>query len=291
MRKDGKRLRDVNPMYTIVPYIMCERNDALNSVTVKIPYAPLHSYLNASRKKGEPISHMAVMLAAYVRVLTQYPVLNRFVVNRKVYAHNDIKVSLVVLKPGSESDETMGKIDLALEDTIFDVNRKINEYVEVSRNIEESNSMDKLVSALTRIPGLLRVAVGLLKWMDKHGIMPKSVIDASPFHTSLTISNLASIRTKEIYHHIYNFGTTSLFITMGSPEKTVEMVDGEPKEVRYLPLGVVMDERIASGLEYAQAFRKFAHYMEHPEVLEQPPESIKLDSPFVKKEKKKKKEK
>lgn len=291
MRKDGKRLRDVNPMYTIVPHIMSERNDALNSVTVKIPYAPLHSYINASRKKGEPISHMAIMLAAYVRVLTQFPVLNRFVVNKKVYAHNDVKVSLVVLKPGSESDETMGKVDLELGDTLFDVNRKINEYVEVNRKASESNSMDNLVSALTRVPGLLRFAVGLLKWMDKHGIMPKSIIEASPFHTSLTISNLASIRTKEIYHHIYNFGTTSLFITIGSPEKMLELVDGEPKEVRYLPLGIVMDERIASGLEYAQAFRKFSHYLEHPELLEQPPESIQLDSPFVEKEKKKKKEK
>ncbi len=287
MRRDGKRLRDVNPMYTILPHILGDRNDALNSVTVKIPYAPVHKYLNDQRKKGEPISHMAVMLAAYVRVLTQFPVLNRFVVNKKIYAHNDIKVALVVLKPGSDSDETMGKVALELGDTLFDVNRKINEYVEISRNVSETNSMDRLVSGLTRVPGLLRFAVSFLKWMDKHGIMPKAVIDASPFHTSLTISNLASIRTKEIYHHIYNFGTTSLFITMGSPEKTVEMVAGEPKEVRYLPLGIVMDERIASGLEYAQAFRKFAYYMEHPELLEQPPETIKLDSPFVKKDKKK----
>ena len=111
MRRDGKRLRDVNPIYTIIPHILPERNDALNSVSVKIPYAPLHSYINEKRKAGETISHMAVMLAAYVRVLAQYPVLNRFVVNKKIYAHNDVQVALVVLKPGSESDETMGKVN------------------------------------------------------------------------------------------------------------------------------------------------------------------------------------
>ena len=116
--------------------------------------------------------------------------------------------------------------------------------------------------------------------MDRHGILPKAIIDASPFHSSLTISNLASIRTKEIYHHIYNFGTTSLFITIGTLEKNVEMVGGVPTEVRYMPLGVVMDERVGSGLLFAQAFRKFAGYLAKPEQLELPPENVIVDSPY-----------
>jgi len=280
MRKDGKRVHDANPMYSVVPHIMCERNDSLNCITVKIPYKPLHDYMNASRKKGQNICHMALLLTAYLRVLGQTPDLNRFVVNRKIYAHNDIKVALVVLKPGSESEETMGKLELNLNDTVFDVNRKINEYVEVNRKASESNSTDKLIHMLVNFPGLLRFGVPFLKWMDRHGILPKAIIDASPFHSSLTISNLASIRTKEIYHHIYNFGTTSLFITIGTLEKNVEMVGGVPTEVRYMPLGVVMDERVGSGLLFAQAFRKFAGYLAKPEQLELPPENVIVDSPY-----------
>ena len=261
MRKDGKRVKKINPMYAVVPHIMNERNDSLNYITVKLPYKPIHEYMNLCRRNGCPVSHMALLLTAYLRVVAQNPELNRFVVNRKVFAHNDFKVALVVLKPGSESEETMGKVEFSLYDTLFDVNRKINEYVSTNRKASEENGMDKVA--------------------DRHGLLPRVIIDASPFHSSLTISNLASIRTKEIYHHIYNFGTTSVFITMGTPEKNLEMVEGVPSEVRYIPLGIVMDERIGSGLLFAQAFRRFASYLEHPEVLEQPPETVLLDSPYL----------
>ena len=281
MRKDGKRVKKINPMYSVVPHIMNERNDSLNYITVKLPYKPIHEYMNLCRRNGCPVSHMALLLTAYLRVVAQNPELNRFVVNRKVFAHNDFKVALVVLKPGSESEETMGKVEFSLYDTLFDVNRKINEYVSTNRKASEENGMDKVAGTLVHIPGLLRFGVALFKFLDRHGLLPRVIIDASPFHSSLTISNLASIRTKEIYHHIYNFGTTSVFITMGTPEKNLEMVEGVPSEVRYIPLGVVMDERIGSGLLFAQAFRRFASYLEHPEVLEQPPETVLLDSPYL----------
>ena len=285
MRKDGKRVRDINPMYSVVPHIMAERSDSLNYITVKLPYKPIHEYMNLCRKNGHPVSHMALLLTAYLRVVAQNPELNRFVVNKKVYAHNDFKVALVVLKPGSESEATMGKVEFSLYDTLFDVNRKINEYVTTNRKASEENGMDRVAGTLVRIPGLLRFGVALLKFLDKHALMPRAVIDASPFHSSLTISNLASIRTKEIYHHIYNFGTTSVFITMGTPEKNLELVGGVPTEVRYIPLGVVMDERVGSGLLFAHAFRKFASYLEHPELLEAKPETVILDSPFLPKKK------
>ena len=154
-----------------------------------------------------------------------------------------------------------------------------------NRKASEENGMDRVAGTLVRIPGLLRFGVAFLKFLDKHALMPRAVIDASPFHSSLTISNLASIRTKEIYHHIYNFGTTSVFITMGTPEKNLELVGGVPTEVRYIPLGVVMDERVGSGLLFAHAFRKFASYLEHPELLEAKPETVILDSPFLPKKK------
>ena len=282
MRKDGKLLKDVNPMYTLAPYIMKTRNDSLNFVTVKIPYAPIHDYINASKKKKINISHMAVILAAYVRIVSEFPALNRFVVHSRVYAHNDFKVAMVVLKPGSASEETMAKLDLKLTDTIFEVNDKINSFIADNRKDEEeySNSLDNLIATLTKMSGFMRFAVNTLMKMDEYGILPKSIIDASPFHTSLTISNLASIRTREIYHHIYNFGTTSMFITMGSLEKQLELVDGVPTEVRYIPMGVSMDERIASGLYISQAFRRFTHYLKDPSLLEQAPEKVTYDSPF-----------
>ncbi len=283
MRKDGRRVKGVNPMYSVVPHIMKDRNDALNYLTIMVPYKSMHDYINKKRIEKLRISHLSLFIAAYVRVLSEFPELNRFVVNKKVYAHNDIQIAMVVLKPGSDSDETMGKVSFELTDTIFDVNDKINKFIEDSRNADEENGMDKFVR-LMKIPGVLSVGVSFLKWLDKHGWLPKSIIDnVSPFHTSLTISNLASIRAHSIFHHIYNFGTTSLFITMGTLEKKVEKVNGEFKEVKYIPLGIVMDERIASGLYYSRAFRRFVSILSNPEILETAPETIEYDLPFKEK--------
>lgn len=211
------------------------------------------------------------------------PELNRFVVNRKIYAHNDFKVAMVVLKPDSDSGSTMGKIGFEMDDTVFEVNDKINQYISESRQEGTSNSFDKLVGFLFGIPGLLRTVVSVLMWMDKHGLLPRSIIDASPFHTSLTVTNLASLRINEIYHHIYNFGTTSMFIAIGMVKKHLELVGGQPTEVRYLPLGIVMDERITNGSQFAIAVHRMKSYLADPTLLEERNENVKLDSPFVKK--------
>ena len=99
----------------------------------------------------------------------------------------------------------------------------------------------------------------------------------SPFHNSLCISNLASIRTNHIYHHCYEFGTTSVFITMGNLREVPRRSGGEVVFERCIPLGVVMDERICSGSYFALAFRKIRKYLRNPELLELPPEVVNED--------------
>ena len=114
----------------------------------------------------------------------------------------------------------------------------------------------------------------LIKLMDKLGILPRAIINASPFHVSMVITNLASIRTNHIYHHIYEFGTTSVAIAMGNlrdlPKKTKDGIVLE----RHLPMGVVMDERICSGHYFATAFSRIKEYLRNPELLEEPPRYI-----------------
>ncbi len=277
MRGDGKKIKVESVEYAITPHIMPKRNDALNFIEVDIPAEPIQSYLNAKRKEGLRLSHLAVIIAAYTRVLGEYPQLNRFVVNKKVYARNEFNVAMVVLKAGEMDNGTMSKVNFDLMDTVFDVNEKITEYIDTNKNSESENSTDKLAKFLLSVPGLLRVGVNLLVWMDKHGWLPRAIIDASPFHSSLTISNLASIRTNHIFHHIYNFGTTGVFITMGNAREVPKRkLDGEIEFEKCIPLGVVMDERICSGSYFAMAFRQFRKYLKNPELLEQKPDSEKV---------------
>ena len=85
MRADGKRIKNADPMYTVAAYIMDKRVDSINMITIDIPVDPIKEYLNEKRKQGINLSHMGVVLAAYVRTLKEFPELNRFVVNKKIY--------------------------------------------------------------------------------------------------------------------------------------------------------------------------------------------------------------
>ena len=271
MRADGRKVKPDEPMYYLIPYFLTHRYDAMNMITVDVPEEPLRQYMNEKRRQGIPISHMALLIAAYLRTMAEFPHLNRFVGNKTIYEHKDITASLVVLRPGATGD-AFSKIYLDVNDTVFDVQRKMTEYIDASRNAEQSNRLDKAMSVLCRLKLLLSIATGMIRFLDRHGMLPKALIKASPFHASFLISNLASIRTNQIYHHVYEFGTTSVAITMGNMREVARKGKDGIVFDRCIPLGVVMDERIASGHYFASAFARFRQLLAKPELLETVPE-------------------
>ncbi len=278
MRADGRKLKKVDPMYRVVPHIMVHRHDAMNMITLNVPLDPIQKYIRQKAAEEVQITHMAVILAAYLHTIAEFPALNRFIMNRQAYAHKDITVSMVVLKNNSMEEETMSKIYLEPTDTIFSVQEKVGGYIDENRKHSTVNSTDKIIDILVRIPGLLRVGVAILKGMDKCGLLPKAIIKASPFHASLLITNLASIRTNHIYHHVYDFGTTSISMAMGNLREVARRTaTGEIVFDRCIPIGMVMDERIASGSYFSRAFRRFKRYLKNPALLETPPEVIVKD--------------
>ena len=218
-RPDGIRVKNEVPMYYLIPQFMTERHDAMNMVTVDIPVEPLRHYMNAQRKEGRHISHMALVMTAYTHLVGEFPSLNRFVINKRIYQHKDFKISLVVLRPGASANEnTMSKLTFTPEDTVFDVQRKIDEYVEKNAAGAEvnANGMDKVMRVLIGMGALVNFAGWVLRFGDRHGLLPQALLNVSPFHASVLFTNLASIRTNHIYHHVYDFGTTSVAIAMGN---------------------------------------------------------------------------
>lgn len=271
MRADGKLVKNADPMYKIGAYIMNKRVDAMNMITIDIPVEPIKKYINDKRNQGINISHMGVVLAAFIRTMKEYPELNRFVVNKKIYQRNEIAVGMVVLQPGDSGHGTMSKMYFNEDNTIFEVNDIINKYVEENRNTPTKNGTERMMRFLLSMPGILPVGVSIFKWMDKHGLLPKSIIDMSPFHMSFGLTNLASIRTNHIYHHCYEFGTTSIFLAMGNTREVPRRKGSEIIFEKCMPIGVTMDERVASGSYFAMAFRKMRAYLRNPELLEVPP--------------------
>lgn len=275
MRADGKKIKNADPMYKVAAHIMAKRSDAMNMITLDIPVDPINDYINKKRKEGVSISHLSIYISALLHTIAQYPALNRFVVNKTIYQRNELTVGMVVLKGGKiDAHGTMNKIFFKPGYTIFDVEDAIQKYVEENRKEDNENKTDKIINVLTGIPGIMRLAVCLFKGLDKFGLLPKSIIDASPFHISAVVTNLASIRTNHIYHHIYDFGTTSLAFAMGNLREVPKRKKGEIVFERCMPIGLVMDERIASGSYFALAFRRFKKLLENPELMETAPEVL-----------------
>jgi len=262
-------------MYIAMSYVLQKRYDAMNFVTIYLPMEPMRAYINAARRKTPGLSYLSLVLSAYTRAVARYPGLKRFVVNRRVYCSDRFTAGMVVLRPGAES--TMDKIVFDERDTIFDVNRRMGEFVARNRSTQEKNKLDALLAFLVRHPILIGSIVNVLMWMDRHNLLPRAVMEASPFHANLLISNLASIRLPQIYHHIYDFGTMNVAVTIGVPEKRVESDHGTFVEREYLPLGIVMDERVADGRYFGQVLHYIQHLVNHPQELEEPPETVVYD--------------
>ncbi len=278
MRADGRRVRTVQPMYQVAAHIMAERSDSMNMTEVDIPLEPIQKYLNEQRREGKTYTHLGVFIAAFIRTICEYPFLNRFIVNKTIYARNEIAIGMVVLKPG-EHEGTMNKMHFERTNMLSEVQAIIDRYINDNREAGDTNSTDDMIRKLLAVPGLCRLGVNVFKWLDKHGLLPKSIIDASPFHCTATVTNLASIRTNHIYHHVYNFGTTTLIMAMGNAREVPTRKHGEIEFVRCMPVGVVMDERICNGSQYAMAFRRFSYYLKNPALLDVPPETVADDLP------------
>ena len=275
MRPDGTRVKGASAIVQAIPYIMPKRYDAQNWARDYVDEDIIKAYIREKRKENKAVTHMSILAAAYYKAVLANPKINRFVVNRKIYQRNHFCFSFVILKTREDGtpDETCLKVFLEPEDTVFTISDKIKKLVDANLAQEYNNNTDKFANMAFSVPGLARFVFGLAYRLDQWGLLPRKIIDLSPFHTSLFITNLASINTTCIHHHCYEFGTTSVFICMGRP---VPKEGGECG--KRMPLGVVMDERIATGIEYSRFFAAFQRNLKDPSVLETRLDGLEVES-------------
>lgn len=273
-RSDGRKIKTLPAFFKVIPSVMLERNDSQVLYKQDIPIKYLDEYIDNKAKDGIKIAYMHIIYAAIVRVIAERPRLNRFVMNGTTYARNKIYVSLAIKKNLTDDGvETTTKIEYQGTETIFDIKQKLDAIIEQNKEVEANNETDKLAKTLGLIPtGLIRVAVKFLKFLDRHGLLPKAIIKASPFHTSVFLTNVGSLGIDTIYHHLYNFGTTSMFFSMGKKKKNFIYEDEEIKEEKCITLAFVGDERICDGFYYANSFKSVFRYLKKPELLETAPD-------------------
>jgi len=273
-RPDGRVLKNLEPMEQIMPYILKKRYDSMNMFEDTLPCEPWDNYIKEKAEQGIKITYMDIFIAGVVRLMALRPQLNRFVMNGKIYARPKIWVSFVV-HPTLADGSVGTTIKLCFEGTesLPEVAAKIDQAVKKETTQREGeNDTDKLMRFLMKaIPGfLIKLVINVLMWMDRHNLLPKAIVELSPFHTSFFITNLKSLGINHIYHHTYEFGTTGLFFAMGK-EKFIPIVkSGELVNEKHMGFGLVSDERFCDGLYFALSLRLFKKYMKNPAILDTP---------------------
>lgn len=269
-RCDGRRVRDLNPFQKVLPYIMRTRNESLVYFAEDIDVENALSLVK--RLNGEAGSRdyglFQLILAALVQVLVKKPKLNRFVSGRGIYDRKDISMSFIVKKKlTEEARETDAKVIFERDSTLIDVTRKVNESIENARS-EVLSPDEKEMYLAAKIPGAYRLVTAAFRLLNGLNLAPASMIKADPLFTSIYVANLASIGLLPPFHHLYEWGTASVFVVLGKMERRmVEKDDGTTEERHFMRMKVTLDERIAEGIYFSHALDLFRRLLKNPEVL------------------------
>ncbi|MGI6449261.1 MAG: 2-oxo acid dehydrogenase subunit E2 [Desulfitobacteriia bacterium] len=278
-RCDGRLLKSISPFVKIIPYIMTRRSDAQIFAKQIIAMDKIDAYLQAKKQQELNINYLHLFLALYVRIIAERPQLNRFVMSNQLYARNGIYISMAVKRLlKDEGEETTVKFKFTGQEDIFEVAEIVNQTLANSTIAGNSTEADKIASRIMGLPYLLKkVLVGILKSLDKLNLLPCLIIEASPFHTSLFFTYLKSIKLDYIYHHLYDFGTTSLFVALGKVKK-MPVVENNTVIIKdCCEIGYTIDERICDGLYFANSLKLVKKYLENPYLLETRLTKVKSD--------------
>ncbi len=278
-RPDGRKLRTLDPVQVVGNYIMPTRGGSSNSIRETVEITAIERYIREKRRSGMPnfgITH--VFLAAYVRCVAKYPALNRFLSGQQVYTRDgDIQFCMMIKEDmTTEAAESALKLHLKPTDTVEDIYRKFNEEVERIKSADDASDFDKTAKALSLIPGVVfKFAVWVLKTMDYFGLLPKFLLEVSPFHGSIFFTSMGSLGIPPIVHHLYDFGNLPVFVAFGCKYRKNEVqLDGTVVQRKYIDYTVNTDERICDGFYFATVLKHMKKLLSHPERLDDPVEEV-----------------
>ena len=269
-RINSKRVK-IGGMSQLMIDLKPRRCDADVFINTPIDVTNLVDYVNKRKKKGDKITYFHAFLLALAKTIYNRPKLNRYVKNRHMYEHTNVSISFVAkVEFEDDSEEVMLIIDVAPEDNINTISKKISDQITILRNKKfEKKGANGVLDTLGAMPNILRVPlVGTLKWMDEKGILPKSLQEDDIYFSSAIVTDIGSLKSDSIYHNNTNFGTASSITSIGVIQDDVKIVDGKEVIYKAAKFGINFDERVADGFYMIKAFKILEYIIENPKLLE-----------------------
>ncbi len=274
-RRDGRRVKAPG-LQTVMGYLLPKRTDCEVYLNDKLDATEVVRYLE-KRNAEHPdekatIFHCAV--TAMARMVRERPLLNRFIQGYRLYERDEISISFVVKRKFADNaEESLMVLTPTDDDNLDSISRRIIGDVKETRKSEHATGgIDELLDKFAALPRLVLIPViRIIRWLDFWGINPRFLTDGDPNYTTILCSNLGSIRCPSVYHHLNNYGTNSIMITIGTLHKeSMLMPDGTSQIRDVIDIGATLDERIADGFYFAKSLRMMKHLFAHPEMLEIP---------------------
>lgn len=270
-RKDAKRCRDVLPMNQIMLDLKPKCYMAELYLNQKIDVTNIVKYIDKCKKDGKKITFFHAVSLAIGKTIYNRPLLNRFVSNRHIYEHDEVSLSFVAkIEFTDTSEEIMVVMPVLEDDNIHTFSKKIYDKVSgIREKGDTGEGANDIIGVLAKMPNLVRIPiVGVLKWMDKHGWLPNSIIKDNLYYSSMVLSNLGTLKCGAIYHNVTEFGTCPGLITIGEIHEEEVIVDGKKEKRKICEFGMTIDERIGDGFYFIKSIKLLEYILNNPELLE-----------------------
>ena len=270
-RSYAKRIKNISGLSQISIDLKPRRCDSDVYINQKIDVTNLVNYIEEKKDKGIELTYFHAFVTAIGKLIYNRKKLNYFVSNRHVYEHNEIIISFVAkLDFNDKSEEVMILVPISPNDNIISISNKIREkIIKIRSGNNKDEGANKAIQVLGKLPNIVRVPVmGLFKWCDKKGFLPKSLIKDNLYYSSIIVSNLGSIKCGAIYHNINDFGACSSLATMGEIKDELCIIEGKKVIRKICEFGINIDERIADGYYFAKSIKLLESFLDNPKMLE-----------------------
>jgi pyruvate/2-oxoglutarate dehydrogenase complex dihydrolipoamide acyltransferase (E2) component len=265
-RHDGDLVRDEGPVRLIMPYLMRGRNESAvyqqSIYRVTAARAWLRAYNRAHRHQPATLFHLVAYGCAVA--LHEKPRLNRFVAGHRIWQRRGVSISFVAKTEMTESaPDTTVKLEAPRGESFPDFSRQLVERVEGARG--GGRKVDQEAALIMRLPGpVVRLLVDLARWLDHWHLFPRFMTEEDPMYASLFLANLGSVGVSHAWHHLFEYGTCSIFGAVSAVHRHPfadrdGVVSAEALDVRW-----TFDERIDDAFSAARALAIVQQVVEDP---------------------------
>ena len=271
-RYDGYRIRDIDGVHFYMAYLMPKRTQAEVYINEKIDVTELLRYIKEKNASGErKVTIFHCVIAAIARTVKMRPLLNRYISGKHYYMRKDISMGFTIKKKFSDHAEESLIIYRPKDDeNLTAITDRLSPKIKEVKSEEKGQSVDDILNIVKKLPKpVMYLFMAFMKFADSHGLMPKSFSSVDTNYCSVLLSNLGSIKCDAVYHHLNDFGTNGIVITIGEAHKeTVFNENGEPEIRDMMSIGVTLDERIADGFYFARSLKLIKHLFKNPQLLD-----------------------